>query len=161
MKNFFAGKTVLITGVGKNIGREIAEEFFSQETNVIVNDILPVNETEISKKMLLSERFLFSQGDITSIAYREKLIKEALEKFSSIDILINNVGIGSEKGFFDMEPEIMKKSIETNLVAPFFLSQKIAKQMVEKKLKVQSFSFPQFMRKYHPEIRIILQPNRR
>lgn len=131
----FKDKTVIITGGGKNIGRGIAEEFFRQQANVVVNDILSLEKTEIPKEMLSSNNFLFSQGDIASLDYQKKLIKETLNKFLKIDILINNVGIGSGKGFFDMHPKIMEKSIITNFSAPFFFSQKIAKQMVKNKIK--------------------------
>ena len=120
----FEGKTVIITGGGKNIGRGIAQEFFHHEANIVVNDILPLEKTQITNEMISSKNFLFSQGNIALLTYQEKLIKETLKKFSKIDILINNAGISSGKGFFDMEPEIMKKSIETNLVAPFFFVSK-------------------------------------
>jgi len=129
----FKKKTVLITGGGKNIGRSIVEVFLHQGADIVVNDILPLEKCEVSKEILSFPKFSFSQGDITSFNYRERLIKETLSKFLKIDVLVNNVGIGSGEGFFDIQPEIMKKSIETNLVAPFFLSQKVAKQMVKTK----------------------------
>lgn len=128
-------KTAVITGGGKNIGRAIAEEFYHQGANVIVNDILPLEKCEIAKVRIPSSKFLFLQGDITHPDCQEKLINETLKKFPGIDILINNVGIGSGKGLFDIEPEIMKKSIDTNLIAPFFLTQKIAKQMINSQTK--------------------------
>ena len=64
MKNFFAGKTVLITGGGKNIGKRIAEGFFSLKTNVVVNDILPEEESSLKDKLLASNHFYYSQGNI-------------------------------------------------------------------------------------------------
>lgn len=131
MKN----KTILITGAGENIGKAIAEKMFSEGANIVVNDIDPKKEENFTSKIRDSERFYFSMGDISSLLYQENLINEALSKFSEIDILINNVGVGSSKGFFDMKPKIMEKSIKTNFFAPFFLSQKIAKQMIEKQIK--------------------------
>ena len=126
-------KTIIITGAGKNIGRAIAENFFRKKANVVVNDILSIDKLNFPAKIISSEKFLFSQGDIASIEYQDQLIDETLKKFSKIDTLVNNVGIGSGKGFFDMEPEIMKKTIITNLISPFFLSQRIAKQIIAQK----------------------------
>lgn len=131
----FEDKTIIITGGGGNIGRAIAEDFFHQGANIAVNDILPLEKCEIAKEILSSPKFFFSRGDITSFEYQKKLIKEILGKFSKIDILINNVGIGSGRGFFDMHQKAMEKSIITNFYAPFFLSQKVAKQMVKNRTK--------------------------
>lgn len=131
----FKNQTVIVTGGAKNIGKAIAEEFFSQQANVVVNDLFPEEKSEIKKEVLLSNRLLYSQGDITSLVHQEKLIEETLNRFSKIDILINNVGRGSGKGLFDIDPTTMKKSIETNLIAPFFLTQKIVKQMIGQQIK--------------------------
>jgi len=131
----FRDKTVIIIGVGKNIGKAIAEEFFSEHANVVANSILPKEKSEIKKELFLSNHFFYSQGDITSLEYQTQLIQETLNRFSKIDILINNVGIGSGKGFFDLSPQIMEKSLKTNLLAPFLFSQKVAKKMIEKKIQ--------------------------
>ncbi|MGB9637176.1 MAG: SDR family NAD(P)-dependent oxidoreductase [Microgenomates group bacterium] len=130
----FAGKTVLVTGGGKKIGRAIAEKFFDFGANVVVNDIVPLSHTEIKPQLSASEKFFYSRGDISDLNYQEKLTKDSLKKFSKIDFLINNVGFGSGRGLFDLDPKLMEVSIKTNLIAPFFLSQKIARQMVEKKI---------------------------
>jgi NAD(P)-dependent dehydrogenase (short-subunit alcohol dehydrogenase family) len=130
----FKGKTVLITGGGKNIGRAIAENFFDLGANVVVNDIVKRSHTELKPQLLSSEKFLYSQGNIADLNYQERLVNDSLKKFSKIDFLINNVGIGSGKGLFDLDPKLMEVAIKTNLIAPFFLSQKIAKQMVEKQI---------------------------
>lgn len=128
-------KTVLITGSGENIGKAIAEKFFIEGYSVVVNDIDQEKEKNFSLEIRNSKRFYFSTGDISSLPYQKNLINETLSKFSEIDILINNAGVGSGKGFFDMEPRNMEKSIKTNLVAPFFLSQKVSKHMIEKQTK--------------------------
>jgi len=127
-------KTVIITGAGENIGRAIAETFLKCQAKTVFNDLKNIEECHFSKEVLKSDNFLFSQGDITDLKYQEQLVGQTINKFSKIDILINNVGIGSGKGFFDLQPEIMQKSIQTNFVAPFFLSQKIAQHMVENKI---------------------------
>lgn len=136
MDNFIdlKDKVVIVTGAGENIGRSIAQTFFKYQAKVVFNDLKNLEECRFSKELLDSENFLFSQGDITNLDYQEKLVSQTISRFSKIDVLINNVGIGSGKGFFDLEPAIMQKSIQTNFVAPFFLSQKIAKQMVENKI---------------------------
>ncbi|MBU2577301.1 SDR family oxidoreductase, partial [Patescibacteria group bacterium] len=66
--------------------------------------------------------------------YRQELINETLNKFNGIDILVNNVGIGSGKELLEIDYKDLKKSIETNLIAPFFLSQKAARIMIDKKI---------------------------
>jgi len=131
----FKDKTVLVTGAGTNIGRSIGESFFKHQANTVFNDLKSIEECRFSEELLKSDNFLFSQGDITDLTYQQQLFDQVVNKFSKIDILINNAGIGSGKGFFDLNPKVMQKSIETNFIAPFFLSQKIARQMIENKIK--------------------------
>ena len=118
-------KTIIITGAGKNIGRAIAENFFRKKANVVVNDILSIDKLNFPAKIISSEKFLFSQGDIASIEYQDQLIDETLKKFSKIDTLVNNVGIGSGKGFFDIwkgNCQVLAPIKRVNLIRWFFNS---------------------------------------
>lgn len=128
-------QVAIVTGSGCGIGKKIALKLFDKGAFVVIND---KNENLINSfkdEVGENKNFLFSCGDITSEEYRQKLIGETLKKFGRIDILVNNAGIGSGKIFLEMNHKDMERSIGTNLIAPFFLSQKAAKTMIKGKIK--------------------------
>lgn len=127
-------KVAIITGAGKGIGKSIALHLAKQGSKVVVNDIEAKTLNLFKKETKEKNNFFFSTGDISSIEYQNRLVEQTYKKFGRINILVNNVGISSGKTFLEMDEESFQKSIESNLIAPFFLTQKVAKKMIEGKI---------------------------
>lgn len=127
-------KVAIITGAGKGIGKGIALFLAKQGLKVIVNDIDAKTLKLFKKEVKEDQNFLFSVGDISSFEYQARLVQQTYKKFGRIDSLVNNVGIGSGKTFLEMDEESFRKSINSNLVAPFFLTQKVVSKMIEDKI---------------------------
>lgn len=127
-------KVAIVTGAGEGIGKSIASRLANQGLKVIVNDIDAKSLTLFKKETKEKNNFFFSTGDISSIEYQNRLVEQTYKKFGRINILVNNVGISSGKTFLEMDEESFQKSIESNLIAPFFLTQKVAKKMIEGKI---------------------------
>ncbi len=83
-----ANKVVLITGAGEGIGAACAQEFRSRGARLSLVDIQP------GKAGLKDERALWTIGDVTEEAVRQEAVCRTLDQFGSIDVLINNVGVG-------------------------------------------------------------------
>ncbi len=133
-------QVALITGAGMGIGRGIALELAKSGFDIVGNDILyePANIKEglFEVKNLVEElgsAFLPVQGDISALASHERLVQETLDKFGRIDVLVNNAGVAPRKrlDILKTTPESFDRLISINMRGAFFLTQKVARQMIE------------------------------
>lgn len=136
MNKDLTNKVVLVTGGGSGIGKAIAQKMASKGAKVVVNDIDKKALSAFRQEAINNkDNFLFSVGDISQESYQAKLVKETVKTFSRIDILVNNVGVGSGKNFFEMDSDSLKKAVESNLIAPFFFTQKVANIMIKENIE--------------------------
>ena len=134
----FKCKTVMVTGAGKNIGKEIALNFAAEGANVVVCDYNKENaeETVSEIKKLGVDAF----AAVCDVRDREKIfeyVKEAEERFGGIDILVNNAGgsawlLGKLTRFKDAEPETLDFVIDTNVKGAMYCIQAVLPYMIKK-----------------------------
>lgn len=88
----FSGKTVLITGASRGIGAAIAKAFAAEEAAVIVNYLQNQEsaDTTVSDCKVLGGTALALQADVTDRKASDELVRQALEEFGKIDVLVNN-----------------------------------------------------------------------
>jgi NAD(P)-dependent dehydrogenase (short-subunit alcohol dehydrogenase family) len=127
-------KVAIITGSGRGIGRGTAVYLARAGWSVVINDVgnpVPPKET---LELLEAEgaEGLIVIADITSASDRERLVAETLDKFGQIDLLVNNAGIGPRVRLDILETtvESMHEVMEVNTIGPFFLTQLVAKTML-------------------------------
>jgi len=89
MKN----KTVIITGASTGIGKAIAKHFIERESNVIMNSSTKENLNKAYQELGSPKNAICLVGDISKQETSKNLISLALEKFKTIDVLINNAGV--------------------------------------------------------------------
>lgn len=129
------GKTVVITGASRGIGAECARLFAEKGYNVVVN----YNKNEEKAVALCNE--LNSKGfnavaigaDVSDSAQAKKLIDEAVALFGSVDVLVNNAGIGEQRLITDVTDEIWDRMIGVNLNAVFYCTRQVLPHMINKK----------------------------
>lgn len=115
------GKCAIITGASRGIGKAIALELASLGANIVINyrsnekEALAVEE-EIKA---MGVETLCVQGDISKAEEVEKLIAYAKEKFSTIDIMVNNAGITKDALIIRMKEEDFDNVIDVNLKGVF------------------------------------------
>jgi NAD(P)-dependent dehydrogenase (short-subunit alcohol dehydrogenase family) len=119
-------RTVIVTGASQGIGAGIANLFLERGYNVVANS------RRISKKNELqrSDRLVTIDGDISQAATADKLVAAALERFGSIDALVNNAGIFFAKAFAEYTVEDFRALSATNLDGFLHISQRVLKQML-------------------------------
>lgn len=130
----FKGKTALVTGSGRGIGRAIALQFASQGADIIVNyfrNRKPAEETasEISKFGVRSEIIKANVGELEDL---EKLISETERLFGGLDILVSNAGSGYNRSIMEQRPKGWNWTMDINARAYLFLAQK-AVPLMEKR----------------------------
>ncbi len=128
-------KTAVITGASRGIGRQIAKTFAENDYNVVINYNKSEKEAEELKALLENKGLtceLF-KADVRIYSEAKSLINFAVEKFGSIDTLINNAGISQIKLFTDISPEEWDDMIQSNLTSVFNCSQTAARYMINQK----------------------------
>ena len=118
------GKSAIITGSARGIGRATAELFVSEGARVLINDI-DGDIAEQAAGEIAGETAVFS-GDLTDPSVPEALVKKALDEFGTVDILVNNAGYTWDGVAHKMSDEQFQAMIDIHTVAPFRLARAIA-----------------------------------
>lgn len=126
------GKRALVTGSGTGIGREIALEFARQGADVVLHyahsDAGAKSAVEEIRKMgRKAEAFKADFADVEDV---KALGEKAIEFLGGIDCLINNSGISFNMPFLKVSVEQFERIYDVNIRAQFFLTQKIAADMI-------------------------------
>jgi len=115
--SLFAGKTAIVTGASRGVGRATALRLSEGGANVVVNFLS--NDTEAIETVRLCEEkgveAIAIQGDVSDFRNAEAIAKAALEKFGRIDLLVCNAGIWEGASIEEMSEELWNKVINTNL----------------------------------------------
>ena len=128
------GKTALVTGGGRGLGKAVALALAAEGVNVAItgrneNNLKSV-VAEIESKGVKSSYSVF---DVTD----KKQVFTSLEKlqndFGKFDILINNAGIAAFGGILEMDDEQWEDIVKTNLFGPYYVVKAVVPGMVEKK----------------------------
>ena len=117
------GKTALITGAARGIGKAIALKFAEEGANIAFTDLViddngKETEKEIQKIGVKCKGYASNAADF---AQTEDVVKLVKEEFGSIDILVNNAGITRDALVLSMKEEDFQKVIDTNLNGAFYM----------------------------------------
>ena len=128
-------RTVLVTGGSRGIGKCIAENLAKDGYNVVLNYNKSVKEAKKIKEELENQgiKIEIFKADVSKREEVKKLIKFAIDKFNSIDVLINNAGIAKLQMFNDITDEDWNEIINTNLNSAFFTIQEVLPNMIHNK----------------------------
>jgi 3-oxoacyl-[acyl-carrier protein] reductase len=128
-------KVAIITGSGRGIGRGISIELARAGWTIVINDI---GSREAPEETLAMVRAAGSDGliilaDITSAADRERILEVTLQAYGHINLLVNNAGIAPRQrlDILEIGEQSLNEVLAVNLIGPFFLTQLIAKTMID------------------------------
>lgn len=116
-----SGKTAVVTGAGRGIGRAIAIKLGSLGANVVVNYLRSEEEAQAVAQEIEKSggRAILVKGDVSDFQEAEKVIKVAVDTFGKLDILVNNAGITKDALLLRMKEEDFDKVINVNLKGAF------------------------------------------
>ncbi|WP_373898235.1 elongation factor P 5-aminopentanone reductase [Haloimpatiens sp. FM7315] len=131
----FGGKIAVVTGASRGIGRSIAIELAKEGANVIINYSKDQKGAEETVKLIkdFGGRAFLYKGDISEYSFCNFMIKDVIEKFSKIDILINNAGISKVGLFMDLTEEDFDNIMNVNFKGAFNCCHNVVRHMIERK----------------------------
>jgi 3-oxoacyl-[acyl-carrier protein] reductase len=128
-----SGKSAVVTGGSRGIGRAIAVRLATQGADVAFSyrgNAAAAEETAAAIQAL-GRRALPFQGDVTDPAAADALVKAALEAFGKVDILVNNAGITRDDLIMRMSLEDWRDVLETNLFGAFYAIKAVSRPMLK------------------------------
>lgn len=128
-------KVALITGATRGIGKEIALELAANGFDIAVNYRNEQAGMEELKKEIEKNnvRCEFVKADVANFEDCESMVKETIEKFGKIDVLVNNAGITKDGLIMRMKKEDFESVIDVNLTGTFNVTRNVIPHMLKQR----------------------------
>lgn len=131
LKSFsLEGKTAIVTGAGKGIGKAIALAVAEAGANVMLVARTEEDLVQVQKE-ISNSRTDYAVADITSREQIQKAVEKTVQRFGKVDILVNNAGMNIRSSLMEATDDEWQKIMDTNAHSVFMFSQEAAKQMGE------------------------------
>lgn len=127
------GKTVLVTGAAKGIGKAIATTFAKEGCNVILNYRSTISDDFITEIESYGVECLAIQGDVSNFEKSKEIVEKSIETFGSIDILINNAGVTKDGLLMRMSEQDFDMVLNINLKGSFNMARHVINYMIKKR----------------------------
>ena len=129
-----AGKTVIVTGGGSNIGRGIVLAFAKENSNIVIAEVDEAQGQKVAAEAkALGSKVMCIKTDATDFDSVTATIKRTLEEFGQIDVLVNNVGWGTSKPFHKKPVADWDKELDLNLRSTLNCTKAVVNHMIERK----------------------------
>jgi NAD(P)-dependent dehydrogenase (short-subunit alcohol dehydrogenase family) len=124
-------KTALVTGAANGIGKAIVEAFARKGANLVLVDMND-SAREVARSLEMHGGKMFPVVEkLTDKRSVQKIVREALERFPRIDVLVNNAGTSCVATALDFPEDEWDRILNLNLKVPFLLSQALGRHMIE------------------------------
>src|SRR5262245_50252821 len=130
-----SGKVAIVTGAANGIGKAIAERYGGEGAQVVVNDInLAAAEAVVQTIRTAGGSALAVTADVSDKAQVDVLFDTALERFGTLDVLVNNASLtNTERHFLEADADWWDRIIAVNLSSAFLCGRRAAQIMARKR----------------------------
>ncbi|MGC8596349.1 MAG: SDR family NAD(P)-dependent oxidoreductase [Thermocladium sp.] len=126
-------RTAVVTGSGRGIGRSIAVKLAEAGFSLVINVKRHVEEGEETLREVKKHGDgILVQADVATIDGANKLINETIKAFGSVDVLVNNAGLGIARPFIEIDELLWDKLISTNLKSVYLVTRAALPHMIKK-----------------------------
>src|SRR6201993_915806 len=128
-----SGRTALVTGASRGIGRAIALALAEEGADVAVNYVANEGAAKAVAEQIqkMGRKALVAQADVADYPDTFRMAQEVLREFGHLDILVNNAGINSDKTFVRMDHASWRKGLAINLDGVFNCTKVFVDQMLK------------------------------
>ena len=131
MPGKLAGKTAIVTGSSRGIGRAIAVRFAAEGARVVIHGTDAARAGSVVEEIgAAGGTAAICLGDVTDTKFGEELAAFAVERFGGIDVMVANAGTAGFAPFLEMTAETFRSFLEVHVTGAFTTSQACAKRMV-------------------------------
>ena len=128
------GRTAIVTGARRGIGRAIALALAKEGANVTVGDISQEDCQKVVDEIeKMGRKGLAVKCDVTATPEVEDMVSKTVAKFGKVDILVNDAGIIAFKPFLELTDEEWDSIISVNLKGQFLCARAAAREMIKNK----------------------------
>src|SRR5581483_11750641 len=123
--DYFAGKTIIITGAASGIGRSTALIFARERANVVCADINAAGIAQVAEEVAhAGGKALAVRTDVTARAQVDAMVRGALEAFGSVDFQFNSAGAALRRSkFLDVDDALLEQTFALNVKGTFYCMQ--------------------------------------
>lgn len=129
----FDGRTAIVTGSSRGLGKAIAVKLGKLGANVVLNGTSESVLKTASELEGMGIKVAATVGDVRNSEDVKLLLAKAVETFGGVDILVNNAGITKDKPMTMMSEDDWDTVLDINLKGCFLCSKAVAKQMIKKR----------------------------
>jgi len=140
------GKTALVTGAGRGIGRAIAKRLVGAGARVMINDLDEKMLLESEAELASPRRVSHITGDLTDPEIPEVIVQATLAEFNSIDIIVNNAGYSWDNVIQKTSDEQFQAMLDIHLLTPFRIL-RAASTFIRESAKKEAAASQRVMRK--------------
>jgi NAD(P)-dependent dehydrogenase (short-subunit alcohol dehydrogenase family) len=115
----FAGRVAIVTGAARGLGRAAAARLHERGASVAIN----VRDRDRAEEVVssLGGRAFAVPGDLSVEGVPERIVRETIERFGRLDIIVNNAALALTTRFPDLSADEWRRALEVNMTAPFLL----------------------------------------
>lgn len=125
-----AGKSAIITGAGRGIGKAIARKFLLEGARIVICDIVNDRLLNTADELRALGEVRALAGDVSSAQFCDELIAHSLAAYGELNVLVNNAGIALFASFLQHTEADWDRTLAVNLKSMFLLGQRAARAMV-------------------------------
>ena len=128
------GKVAVVTGAGGGIGSAIARRLASSGANIVVNDLdEPAAQAVAQEVEALGRGAMVNGGNVADLAAMEAMVAGALERWGTVDIMVNNAGITRDSLLLRMSEEQWDLVISVHLRGAFCCTKAVTRPMMKQR----------------------------
>jgi NAD(P)-dependent dehydrogenase (short-subunit alcohol dehydrogenase family) len=128
-----SGRTAVVTGGSRGIGKAACLALAAFGANVVVTGVSDANQATVDEINKAGGKSVFVRCDVSKVTQSEAAVRKAVQTFGGIDTLVNNAGVAAVDPAEVVSQEEWDRVMSVNLRGLFFMSQAAAKAMIERK----------------------------